>query len=295
MIERLSPLGCPILLQGEYGVGKRGVARWIHGNSARANEPLVEVCCVRASEQTIIHCFESESVGKGSILLADVDALSTRAQAMLNHLLDEQMASRSAWSLPSPSSRIIASTSQDLEQITRAGHFREDLFYKLAVMPIRIPPLRERVEELPILVRDTLLQLSREMGWQQPPQLQADAVALLTHYNWPGNMVELRNALERACILCDGRTITAEHLPTKLGLPSAFGPKVAWASTFPVGMSLHGFLKQQEHLFILETLKYFEGARDRACSTLGISGATLYRKTGIRREKSKDFKPPITS
>jgi DNA-binding NtrC family response regulator len=291
VMERLIPLGCPILLQGEFGVGKRSVAQWIHQESQHGDPTatFIEIACVKANEELLMRTFEEGTGSPCTVYLCEVENLNERSQAMLNHLLDERMARRSAWSQTTESQcRIVASSCLDLEQHTRLGRFREDLFYKLAVIPIRIPPLRERVEELPDLVHQELIRICRGTGREKPPQLTPESMSLVTTYNWPGNLAELRNALERSCILCEGDLIKPDHLPTKLGLPAAFAPRMSWSSTYPVGMSLHCFLKQQEHLFILETLKHFVGARERACSTLGISAATLYRKTGIRRERGRD-------
>ena len=172
--------------------------------------------------------------------------------------------------------RVLAATNESLHEKILTGGFREDLYYRLAVIPIEMPPLRERLEDIPLLAQHFIQKIAIQ-NQTAPAKIQPEALKTLAGYPWPGNVRELENAIERACALCDDALIGINDLPAQV--VRRIQPPAGETSTkLPVGQSLDSFIKDLERRFIEETIRLNDGSRDRAAKMLEISMATLYRK-----------------
>jgi DNA-binding NtrC family response regulator len=296
--RRVADSDSPVLLEGEFGVGKHVIARSIHNQSQRSNAPFKELQCSSLPEPVM----ETELFGHngnpltgifgrtsgGTIHLAEIDLLPPRLQAQLNTFLEEWQTRKGPWSAGGGMDfRLITSTTLSLEAATNNHAFREDLFYKISVVPIQIPPLRDRKEDIQPLTEHFLKELAERSTPGAPPKtISQNAIDFLTHYTWPGNISELRNAVERACAFAD-QQIEPTDLPSKvsqqLQVPTPEGD--GQMQSLPIGTSLDDFIKAQERLFIQETLKYNNGSREKTASMLGVSIATLYRKMDLNSER----------
>ena len=268
-----------VFLQGESGTGKEVLARFIHHASPRTHGPFVAINCAALPEQL----FESELFGyergaftgaqqakagqielasTGVLFLDEVSEISPMAQAKLLRVLQEREFRRLGGTrLVKANVRVIAASNRDLRQAVSDGRFREDLFYRLQVFDIRIPPLRERRGDIPLLTDAFLREFERSSGCTSAG-LTPDARAALVGHDWPGNVRELHNALERAVILCDGELITAEHLP--LQVSSGVAPR-----RLPR-------LSEVERRTIEQVLFESEGNKSKAARRLGITRTQLY-------------------
>jgi transcriptional regulator with GAF, ATPase, and Fis domain len=272
-----------VLLVGESGTGKEVVARFIHYASTRAHGPFVALNCAALPEQLL----ESELFGHergaftgaqqakpgqielaagGVLFLDEVAEMSASAQAKFLRVLQEREFQRLGSTRTSKANvRVIAATNRDLKKALERGDFREDLFYRLQVFDIKLPPLRARPTDILPLSEAFLEQIGRTFG-RPPSGLTRDAKEALMHYDWPGNVRELRNALERAAILCEGGLITAEHLSLNNG---RLGPRP------PVGASTTD-LSAVERDIIAQVLADCSGNKSKAAAMLGISRTQLY-------------------
>lgn len=298
IVRRVADNDSPVLLEGEFGVGKHMVARALHDASRRKSSPFKELQCSAMPEDVL----EAELFGHpgaggnggifsrvngGTVHLAEVHQLPARIQAQLNTFLDEMSARRSGSRNLAESTgfRLAVSTTVPLEEATSAGRFREDLYYKLSVVPLKIPPLRDRREDIKPLVEHILREMAERT---EMPVKSIDAYALefLEKYAWPGNISELRNAVERACAFSEKDRILPADLPPKVSqqieVPT---PSGTGTTQLPIGSTLDDFIRAQERLFINETLKYNNGSREKTASMLGVSIATLYRKMGLNVER----------
>jgi DNA-binding NtrC family response regulator len=179
--------------------------------------------------------------------------------------------------------RVIAASDEPLKTLIKSGGFREDLYYRLAVIPIEIPPLRERLEDVPLLVNHFLQKNAAHAG-TEPKKIDAKAMERLVRYTWPGNVRELENAIERACALCENGTVRYGDLPPHVLHESevfAAQPEVEWQ----VGQRLDEFVRNQERKYIEMTLRFNQGSREKTASMLGISIATLYRKLDLKHHR----------
>ena len=297
IVRRVTDSDSPVLLEGEFGVGKHMVARALHDAGRRSTAPFKDLQCSAMPEAVL----ETELFGHGgnpssgifgrasggTVHLAEIHQLPVRIQAQLNTFLDECHSRKGAWGTGSgPDFRLVTSTTVSLEEATRSGRFREDLYYKISVVPIKIPPLRERQQDIRPLVEHFLKDLSERMGGRGKG-ISENALDFLQKYPWPGNISELRNAVERACAFAEGERIEPVDLPPKVSqqieVPSPSGS--GGTQQLPIGSSLDDFIKAQERLFIQETLKYNNGSREKTASMLGISIATLYRKMDLNSER----------
>src|SRR5437868_5523380 len=238
-IKRASPTNATVLLLGESGVGKELVARAIHRNSLRSRDRFVQVNCAAIPEELI----ESElfghekgsftgatekQIGKfeqadhGTIFLDEVGDMSAKTQAKVLRVLQEGEVERlgSARTIK-VDVRVIAATNKNLEEEIEKGHFREDLYFRLAVIPIHVPPLRERPEDIPLLVRHYMDYFSRENNVRQK-RISAAALDALTRYRWRGNIRELRNTVERMIIMTGADTIEVADLPESVRSPATW-------------------------------------------------------------------------
>lgn len=295
IIHRVADNDSPVLLEGEFGVGKQLLARALHDASSRSNGPFKAIQCSALPPDLL----EAELFGHGSpqnsifsrtrggtIHLGEVHHLPMRIQAQLNAYLDNaQPGMNGGGALPC---RLVTSTSAHLEDAIREGKFREDLYYKISVVPVIVPPLRERREDIPVLVEHFLREHALRVGGTMK-KMEHYAQEFLERYPWPGNISELRNSVERAIALAEGTTIKPADLPSKVtqkveapaDAPSSQEPRVR----LPIGSTLDDFVRGQEKLFINETLKFNNGSREKTASMLGISIATLYRKMELNVER----------
>jgi two-component system, NtrC family, response regulator AtoC len=287
-LARVAKTGATVLLVGESGTGKEVAARLLHETSPRAKKPFIPINCAVLTEELL----ESELFGhekgsftgahaqrRGRIELADggtffldeVGELKPSLQAKLLRVLEERRFERLGGSTPvAVDVRWVAATNRDLRNMAQDGRFRDDLYHRLAVFPIRLPPLRERREDILPLAESLLAQLSVLAGRDSRPRLEDGAKARLQGEDWPGNVRELRNVLERAMILADGVTIKPEHLWIE--------GRVAPSAEMAVGASDEGSLAELERQTIQRTLAAVGGNRRLAATKLGIGLRTLYEK-----------------
>jgi len=311
MIGRVAPTGATVLITGETGAGKELVARAIHKSGPRASKPFVPVNCAAFTETLL----ESELFGhekgaftgadrprqglfeaahEGTLFLDEVAEMSSAAQAKLLRVLTDGQVVRIGTTQPRKVDvRLLAATHRDLLQRVHEGLFREDLFYRLAVVPIPIPPLRQRREDIPGLCDLFLNQVALDLKLPRR-RLSREALAKLQHYDFPGNARELRNLIERASILSVTDPITEESLPLPSdvsessdegGGRSSQDKSSSWIGLLPEVDDLRTFLTGVEKEIILRTLKSTGGAQAEAARRLGLSRSDLgYKlaKFGIR-------------
>ncbi len=286
-----------VLIYGESGVGKELVARAIHHSSQRAEGPFVEVNCAAIPEDQI----ESElfghrrtgldgtldhKIGKlqkahgGTFFLDEVGDMSLKTQAKLLRALDEhRFEPVGAPHSIQVDARVIAATNKNLEREIERGNFREDLFYRLNVIPFTVPPLRDRSEDIPQLASHFLHEYALAYG-RKPKELSEEAMDALRDYTWPGNIRELRNLMERLIILHPQRRIEVRHLALDSGRKQA--PKSDGFTT------LHEVKEAAERDYILKKLDETNGNVTRASELLGLERSNLYRKMKALGIASKD-------
>lgn len=298
IIEKISDNDSPVLLEGEFGSGKQMVARSLHNSSSRKDAPFKVLQCSALPEELL----ESELFGSptsrgetifsraagGTVLLEEIHVLPLRLQSKLDSYLEEINTRRMMSDLPRHMDvRFIASSAKPLQELIDAGSFREDLYYKISIIPIEVPPLRSRIEDIEPLASHFLKQRSERTG-SSIPEIDKYAKRLLEGYSWPGNVGELQNAIERACALAEGGRIRPVDLPPKVTQKVEITDEDEKTTHhLPIGTGLSDYVRKQEKLFIRETLKYNGGSREKAASMLGVSIATLYRKMGLKLEKDK--------
>lgn len=291
LIDKVSRSDATVLITGESGTGKELVARAIHRQGARARQPFVTVNSGALPEGLL----ESElfghtrgaytgavtsSLGRfriadgGTLFLDEVGNMSPAMQVKLLRVIQEQEFSPVGSSdLVKVDVRLITATNLDLEEAVRRGDFREDLYYRLNVIEVALPPLRERREDILPLARHFLARVA-ETGRKKELKLSPGAVAVLEGYHWPGNVRELQNAMERASVLSEGDTISETDLPVRISGPGAARP--AGVPFTPAGgTSLPRMLEEIERQNIVEALERFGGVRSRAAEYLGMKRTTL--------------------
>jgi len=330
MIERLADTDSTILILGESGTGKELVAKALHFNSRRQFSPFVPVNCSALPENLL----ESELFGHrkgaftgaindkkglfqeadgGTIFLDEVGSMSAMLQSRLLRVLQEREVRRVGDNIPIyVNVRVVAASNEPLEKRIKDGTFREDLYYRLNVIPIHLPGLRERRDDVPLLVSHFLRdKVHARTG--KPFQIARQAMETLCAHHWPGNVRELENAIERACALCEDGFIRVTDLPPVLhqyfkespsdtvfevpSVPSSSSPsrKNADQALYPVGAmpagqsaadagsnrplgQLKTFLREQELAYLNQALAHTGGDKEKAAELLNISLATLYRK-----------------
>ena len=290
-VTMAAPTHGRVLIFGENGTGKELVARNIHVLSRRRTGPFVEVNCAAIPEELI----ESELFGHvrgaftgavadrrgkfelahgGTIFLDEIGDMSLKTQAKVLRVLQEQVMEPVGGSNRiRVDARVLAATNKDLTAEIRAGNFREDLYFRLNVVPIFVPPLRERQDDVPLLADHFMAMLAREYG-RRGKTFDAQAVAALRSYSWPGNVRELRNLVERLMIMVPGDVITARDLSFLDGHVSA---SVRPEKTAPA-MSLHEARDQFEREYILRALAANDGNMSRTAEALGVERSNLYKK-----------------
>jgi DNA-binding NtrC family response regulator len=285
-IARVADTKSTILLYGERGTGKELVARSIHYNSQRSDRPFVTVDCASLVETLM----ESELFGHvrgaftgalqakrglfeeadgGTLFLDEVGNLSLSTQAKLLRFLQEyEIKKVGGTENIKVDVRVIAATNQFLEPLVKSGNFREDLFDRLNVVPITLPPLREKKEDIPLLIIH-FLQKSSEENRKQISYISPEALDILTQYSWPGNVRELRHTIERAVVLSTQPIILPEDLPKKM-LEEVKGKEIQ----FPEELLP---LREVERRYVLKVLRETKGNKKKASEILGIDRTTLYR------------------
>jgi two-component system response regulator AtoC len=281
-LARVAKTGATVLLQGESGTGKEVAARLIHETSPRAKKPFIAINCAVLKEELFGHEKGSftgahaqrrgriELADGGTFFLDEVGELKPALQAKLLRVLEERRFERLGGSASiTVDVRWVAATNRDLRAMVHDGTWREDLYHRLAVFPIRLPPLRERREDIVPLAESLLAGLSASAGRSPPLRLDDATKARLQSEAWPGNVRELRNVLERAMILADGPVIKPEHLWIEAG---------AAPSQPPAAGTEESSLAELERQTIQRTLVAVAGNRRLAASKLGIGLRTLYEK-----------------
>ncbi len=287
LIETIAAENTPVLIQGESGTGKELIARAIHQQSPRKNRPFIKVNCGALNDNLL----ESELFGHekgsftgairqrkgrfeladgGTLFLDEIGDVSPALQVKLLRVLQEKEFERVGGETTlHVNVRIIAATNRNLEEQIARGHFREDLYYRLNVIPVNIPPLRQRKEDIPLLVEYFLRELNKRRHIVKRFEPQANEI--LKAYNWPGNIRELQNVLERLHIICPEKTIPASLVASHLnGIGSAV--------TDYQGLALNDALYHFEKNLIIEALKKANGVKHRAAKLLGIGTSALYYK-----------------
>jgi two-component system, NtrC family, nitrogen regulation response regulator NtrX len=320
-VQRAAPTNATVMLLGESGVGKELVARTIHRNSPRAGQRFIQVNCAAIPEELI----ESELFGhekgsftgatekqigkfeqadRGTIFLDEVGDMSPKTQAKVLRVLQEQEVERlgSARTIK-VDVRVIAATNKNLEEAIQRGEFREDLFFRLNVIPIQVPPLRERRDDIPQLVQHFAKRISEEHNLK-PRRFEPRAMEALQRYRWRGNIRELRNTVERLMIMAPGDLIRVEDLPTEVrGVsPSPASPSDAPAlaqpaagaggsatstSATPAPGTLREFKEAAERAFLVEKLRENNWNISKTAEVIDTPRSNLYKKLeqyGIKQE-----------
>jgi len=297
-IGKAAAVDSPVLVIGETGTGKELVARLLHAQGPRSRQPFVALNCAAIVEglleselfghekgaftgATARHEGRVVQAGKGTLFLDEVGDLPAALQAKLLRVLSEgtftRVGGRDTLTL---ACRVVAATNRDLAAMVEEGSFRQDLYYRLAVIEIGLPPLRERGRDVELLAEAAIERLSARLG-RRPPRLGADAREVLARYAWPGNVRELFNVLERALVLHAGDTLSAADLPAEVrrGRDAAAGEADAAAEATT--------LREAEHRAVLAAIRAAGGKKGLTAEILGVSWPTLNRKIreyGLERE-----------
>jgi len=283
-----APTNGRVLIYGESGTGKELVARALHANSQRNKGPFVEVSCAAIPEELIeselfghvkgsFSAATDDKTGKfqkadaGTLFLDEVGDMSLRTQSKVLRVLEEQRIEPiGANQTLRVDVRVIAATNKNLEQEITKGAFRQDLFYRLNVIPFHVPPLRDRKEDIPVLARFFLNEFSSEYG-KKTRELSDGALEILVRYPWPGNVRELKNLVERLVIVCPQARIEPHHLPPELFRGVAESPQHPYST-------LHEARSAYEREFILRKLQEHRWNMTQTASALGLERSHLYRK-----------------
>jgi two-component system nitrogen regulation response regulator NtrX len=317
-VQRAAPTNATVLLLGESGVGKELVARTIHRNSPRAGQRFVQVNCAAIPEELI----ESELFGhekgsftgatekqvgkfeqadRGTIFLDEVGDMSQKTQAKVLRVLQEQEVERlgSARTIK-VDVRVIAATNKNLEEAIERGEFREDLYFRLNVIPIVVPPLRDRREDIPRLVQHFAKRTAEEHNLK-PKRFETAAMDVLTRYRWRGNIRELRNAVERLMIMTPGESVRVEDLPVDLRSGESSTPRPQVASPEPAAVAsapkadtqgvgagtLREFKDAAERAYLVQKLRENNWNISKTAEIIDTPRSNLYKKLeqyGIKQE-----------
>jgi DNA-binding NtrC family response regulator len=291
IVEMSAPSSASVLITGETGSGKEIVARTIHKLSPRATGPFIAINCSAIPETLMeseifghergaftgaaerrIGCFELAD--GGTLLLDEIGEMPAPTQAKLLRVLEDHKVRRLGSKTETPVDvRVLAATNKDPEQAVGSGQLRQDLYFRLNVFHINLPPLREHKEDIPLLVEHMLRDVNAKHG-KHVRGVGAEVLDIFMSHTWPGNIRELRNVLERAVIMCEKELITRACLPGEFGKTSAKGPSDLTAIKFPVGTTVDAM----ERELILQTLNATGNNKTRAAELLGISLKTLHNK-----------------
>ncbi len=293
-IQKIAPTSATVLIEGENGTGKELAARSIHFNSPRRDKPFIGVNCSALSE----HLLESELFGHekgafthavtmkkgrfeladgGTLFLDEIGELSQKIQVKLLRVLAERVFERVGGTRPiSVDIRLITATNRRLREEVRKGQFREDLFYRLNVLHLVLPPLRERTEDIRLLMQHFMKKYADERKTGVPVKgIDQDAERLFYEYSWPGNVREMENVIERAMILCPGDTIRVSDLPGNIKTRAGHSPEL---ESIPSNARLSETLVEVEKAMIRRALKMADNVQSRAAQILGIGKSGLNQK-----------------
>jgi DNA-binding NtrC family response regulator len=289
LISRVAPTDSTVLICGESGCGKELVAESVHAMSPRANKPFVAINCAaipatlieaelfgheRGSFTGAMRTREGvfERANGGTLLLDEITEMPLDLQSRLLRVLETKRLNRVGGNADLPVDvRVIASTNRSPALAYEEGRLREDIYYRLAVVNIELPPLRDRGDDILVLADFFLGELNLRNGTRK--RMSEDLRARFLRHHWPGNVRELRNAVERAYILCDGELSLSEQ-----DMPTLHEGRGAGRATDEIHLPIGASLDEIERTFILATLKHFQGDKRRAAEILGCSLKTLYNK-----------------
>jgi DNA-binding NtrC family response regulator len=286
-IEQVAPSSASVLICGESGTGKEVVARTLHELSGRSNGPYLAMNCAAipgnlieselfghergsftGAEARRQGCFELAN--GGTLLLDEITEMRAELQPKLLRAIEERKVRRVGGTVEIPLNvRILAASNRNLDDALREGKFREDLYYRLNVFRIDLPPLRERTDDIPVLVEHFVREFSEQRA---KPLVGVDheCLEILNSYRWPGNIRQLRNVIERASIVSAGPLLTANDLPPEL--------RKATSNSLSVELKVGSSLEEAERRLIVKTLEFVAGNKVRAAEILGISTKTLYNR-----------------
>ncbi len=293
-IKKVCQTDLTVLVRGESGTGKELVAQALHERSERRDRPFVAVNCAAISRELV----ESELFGHekgaftgadarrqgkfevaegGTIFLDEIGDMPLQTQAKVLRVLQERQLERVGGNRPlAINVRVVAATHRDLEAEVEAGRFREDLYYRLKVIELQLPPLRDRLEDLPALVDRFLTQLSSRLG-REKVQVSKEALRKLSSHAWPGNVRELRNVTEQSAVLCEGRLVTAQDVQLGArGKAPAAAAKPAPGVTFQAAKK--AAVERFERAYLLEALRQHQGNISRTAEAIGMVRQSLQQK-----------------
>jgi len=287
LVEKVAPSKTSVVITGPSGTGKEVIARAIHNLSSRRDKPFVAINCsaipaslmeseifghekgaFTGADQRRLGCFELAN--GGTLFLDEVGELPVELQAKFLRVIEEEKLRRLGGKTEiSVDVRVICATNRDLKKQIEAGLFREDLYFRLNVFSIELPPLCERREDIPLLAQHFVERFAAEAG-KRIRGITPKAMEVLQSYAWPGNIRELRNTIERGVILCDGDMIDETHLPPEMEPDDSAGAVIKLSLGMP--------LREVEREYILGSLRRNKGNKSRTAEILGISEKTLYNK-----------------
>jgi two-component system response regulator AtoC len=293
MVRQVAPTRATVLITGESGTGKELIAKAIHNLSPRSRARLVAVHCAGlpatlieselfghekgaftgAHERRLGRVEEAEG---GTLFLDEIGEIDATIQVKLLRFLGERTFERlGSTKTHSADVRLVAATNKRLEDLVKAGTFREDLYYRLNVVRIELPPLRDRRADIPLLAQAFMRESARE-NEKRVREIAPEAMERLIAYGWPGNVRELRSAIERAVVLCRGERITVRDLPVEVRAEALAGTPVATPGQFIAQGDIT--VKEAEKQLIIRALNESNGSRTDAARKLGMSRRTLHRK-----------------
>ncbi len=300
LISNASRSEAPVIIYGESGTGKELVARAIHEISLRKKGPYIKVNCAALNESLL----ESELFGhvkgaftgahrdregrfqsahEGDIFLDEIGDLPISTQVKLLRVLEDKVVERVGDNTPiRVDARIISATNRNLPELIDQGRYREDFFYRINVIPIQAPPLRERTEDIPVLIRSFFNRTRLSSGRSQIESISNEALEILTHYHWPGNIRELKSAFEFAFVACRGNTITPEHLPFNI----TTGDKPL-RRDIAISRNLDEIKKQR----LIQAMESTGGNQSRAARQLGLSRTSVWNQMKRFNLNAGQFKP----
>ena len=304
-IETAAPSTASVLITGETGTGKEIVARTIHQLSPRANQPFVAINCSAIPESLMeseifghergaftgaaerrLGCFELAD--GGTLLLDEIGEMPAATQSKLLRVLEDHKVRRIGSKVETPVNvRVLAATNKDPQQAVAQGHLRQDLYFRLNVFHIHLPPLREHKDDLPALIEQLLREMNQKHGLQTAG-VNTDVMELFKSYPWPGNVRELRNVLERAAIAAERGSIGRQHLPEDFSRGPVAQADELSGLRFPPGTTVEA----AERELILQTLQATNQNKTRAAELLGISLKTLHNKLKEYEASRKDDVKP---
>ncbi|MEK6784827.1 MAG: sigma-54 dependent transcriptional regulator [Nitrospirota bacterium] len=303
LVNKVAPTDSNILVYGESGTGKEMIARLIHESSSRSDRPFVPVDCVSLQDSLLetelfghekgaftgAHAAKAglfEAADGGTIFLDEVSGMTPNLQARLLRVLQERHVRRVGGTRFTPLNvRVIAASNQDLEGLCKRGTFREDLYYRLNVIPLTLPPLRARGEDILLLANEFLTRFAQRVRAELStvPTIDPSAADLLMRYAWPGNVRELQNVMERAAVLVDGATVTSAQLPERFLSLADRDSLQSESSSFK--QAKQQAVESFERGFLVDLLKRNDGHMGRAAREAGVDRKTIERmvkKHGLR-------------